>query len=145
MLDTNVVLDWLLFRDAAIAPMAQMITVRQARWVATDAMRQELEHVLGRSRIAAWHAASADILAGWAHWVEPAVARSPSLAQPLRCSDTDDQKFIDLALQVGAAALLSRDRAVLKLAGRAKATGLDIVTPATWARQRGSAARASVD
>jgi predicted nucleic acid-binding protein len=137
VLDTNVVLDWLLFADAAVAPLARLITTRQARWVATDAMHQELEHVLTRSRSEVWQVASTGILTNWGRWVEPAVAQPPSLAQPLRCSDPDDQKFIDLALQVGAAALLSRDRAVLKLTRRAKAAGLDIVTPTAWAQQGG--------
>lgn len=137
VLDTNVVLDWLLFADAAVVPLAHLVTTGQARWVATDAMRQELEHVLTRSRTEAWQAASPDILASWVRWVEPTVAQPTSLAQPLRCSDPDDQKFIDLALQVGAAALISRDRAVLKLARRAKAAGLDIVTPTTWAHPGG--------
>jgi hypothetical protein len=39
--------------------------------------------------------------------------------------------FIDLALQLGGA-LLSRDRAVLKLARRARALGLTIATPEVW-------------
>ena len=140
VLDTNVVLDWLLFRDPAAAPLARMIMQRQVRWLATDTMRQELEHVLGRSRLAAWQAASTDIRASWARWVEPAPTPALSLAQALRCSDADDQKFIDLALQVSAAALLSRDRAVLKLARRARAAGLDILTPMAWALQRDAAA-----
>jgi len=46
----------------------------------------------------------------------------------------DAKKFIDLALQVGATALLSRDRAVLALAPRARAVGLEILSAADWAR-----------
>jgi len=51
----------------------------------------------------------------------------------LRCSDGDDQKFIDLAVASGAIWLISRDRAVLRLARRASAFGLAIVTPERWA------------
>jgi len=36
---------------------------------------------------------------------------------------------------VGATALLSRDRAVLALAPRARAVGLDILSAADWARR----------
>jgi predicted nucleic acid-binding protein len=50
----------------------------------------------------------------------------------LRCTDPDDQKFIDAAI-VSAQWLISRDRAVLKLARRAAALGLRIVTPERWA------------
>ncbi len=141
VLDTNVVLDWLLFADPAVAPLAHALTTQRARWVATEAMRQELEHVLTHSQVEAWQVASTTVLTNWARWVEPAVAQPPALVQPLRCSDGADQKFIDLALQVGADALLSRDRAVLKLARRAQAAGLQIATPATWARLAGIAAR----
>ena len=49
-----------------------------------------------------------------------------------RCTDPDDQKFIDLALSLPGATLLSRDRAVLKLARRARPLGMTIVTPQAW-------------
>ncbi|MBN8487205.1 MAG: PIN domain-containing protein, partial [Burkholderiales bacterium] len=60
-----------------------------------------------------------------------APAHSP---QPvLRCTDPDDQKFIDFALACGARWLVSRDKAVLKLRRRALALhGLQIVHPADW-------------
>ena len=50
----------------------------------------------------------------------------------MRCTDADDQKFIDLALAARAVALLSADRAVLRLARRASAFGLVITTVAGW-------------
>ena len=68
------------------------------------------------------------VRAGWERWaivVEATGFRSPP---GLRCTDADDQKFIDLALHFGAAALLSRDRAVLRLARRAATLGLSIVS-----------------
>ena len=59
-------------------------------------------------------------------------ARPPALTLPLRCTDPEDQMFIDLAVQLGGATLLSRDRAVLKLARRAQAYGVSILTPERW-------------
>jgi predicted nucleic acid-binding protein len=50
----------------------------------------------------------------------------------LRCTDADDQKFIDLACAAPARWLVSRDRAVLKLRRRAATDGLVIVTPDGW-------------
>jgi len=51
----------------------------------------------------------------------------------MRCTDPDDQKFIDLAATSGAQWLISRDRAVLKLRKRAFALAqLRIVSPAEW-------------
>ena len=83
-----------------------------------------------------WPAGSGDqpasVWSAWERWavcVEPAV---PSLASPLRCTDPDDQKFLDLALQLGRCTLLSRDRAVLKLARRAAPLGVTIQSPLHW-------------
>jgi len=63
----------------------------------------------------------------------PAADLPPAVG--LRCTDTDDQKFIDFALAYGAA-LLSRDRAVLKLARRGRNAGLEILTPECWLHGR---------
>ena len=54
----------------------------------------------------------------------------------LRCSDPDDQQFIDLAIARRAHALLTRDRAVLRLAPRARRFGVLIATPEAWLRHR---------
>jgi predicted nucleic acid-binding protein len=50
-----------------------------------------------------------------------------------RCSDPDDQKFIELAGASGAQALVSKDRAVLKLRRRC-APHFRIMTPAEAVR-----------
>jgi len=55
-----------------------------------------------------------------------------------RCSDPDDQKFIDLAGAVRAQGLVSKDRAVLKLRRRC-APLFQVMTPAEAVRWLGSA------
>ena len=129
MLDTNVVLDWLLFADSAVAPLVEAVTAGRVRWLATTAMRDEFAHVLDRGLAAAQRADSAALLAAWdAHVCQQA----GTLPQALRCTDPDDQKFIDLALAAGARWLVSRDRAVLALARPAALAGLLITPPAQW-------------
>ncbi len=133
VLDTNVVLDWLVFRDAGCSALGQALTGGLVRWIATEAMRDELAHVLARGSLDAW---SPDLPAVWTHWDRWAsiVPAPPSLPPSLpRCTDPDDQKFIDLGIHLGASALLSRDRAVLSCARGARALGLTILTPAAWA------------
>ncbi len=64
--------------------------------------------------------------------------RTPPLLRAgecLRCSDPDDQQFIDLAIAHRAHALLTRDRAVLRLAARARHFGVLIATPEVWLRR----------
>ncbi len=136
VLDTNVVLDWLVFRNPASRPIVDALEERRARWLSTAAMRDELMHVLGRGTLAAWQPDLNAIAAAHARWAEMIVASdTPSLAR-LRCTDPDDQKFIDLAAQFGGACLLSRDRAVLKLARRARGTGFAILTPEAWSSRQ---------
>jgi predicted nucleic acid-binding protein len=132
VLDTNVVLDWLVFRSPACQPLAAAIEAGKVRWIATAAMRDELAHVLARGHLAAWSPDEPRLWAHWERWTH--AADSPTLtgsALRLRCRDTDDQKFIDLAL-VQARWLVSRDRAVLKLARRAAALGVNITPPDRW-------------
>jgi predicted nucleic acid-binding protein len=133
VLDTNVVLDWLYFRDPRCATLADAVAASRVRWIASTAMRDEIEHVLARGSLGTrWPDGPATVRDGWHRWatmVEPTAHAAP-LA--MRCTDADDQKFIDLALGAQALALLSADRAVLRLARRAAAFGLVISTVAAW-------------
>lgn len=132
VLDSNVVLDWLLFRDTRADALADCVTRGRCAWVVTRSMRTELERVLTRPEWLARQTDFAHLWAQWQRWAQPVEPHPVSLARPLRCTDPDDQKFLDLACQVGASALLSRDRAVLKLARRAAPLGLRICTPENW-------------
>lgn len=132
VLDTNVLLDWLVFRDPSAAALEPALAGGAWRWHATAAMRSELERVLTYQALAGWSPEPAGVWSAWERWavcVEPA---APPLASPLRCTDPDDQKFLDLALQLGRCTLLSRDRAVLKLARRATPLGVAILSPERW-------------
>lgn len=136
VLDTNVVLDALLFRDADSGRLNDLLDAGRLHWVASEAMRTELAHVLARPAFNAWRAREATVWTRWAQTCCPMETRPLSgAALRLRCTDRDDQMFIDLALACGARWLLSRDRAVLKLGKRARLLGLDILTPAVWAEQ----------
>jgi predicted nucleic acid-binding protein len=118
VLDTNIVLDLLVFRDPSVAFLQDGLALRRLRWLATPAMRAELARVLGYAKIAARLAAASLT----AEQVLQCFDRDACLVDvparaPLTCSDPDDQCFIDLAVHHGCA-LLSRDRAVLALSRR---------------------------
>jgi predicted nucleic acid-binding protein len=133
VLDTNAVLDWLYFRDPRCAALAEAVTSGRVRWIASAAMRNEVEHVLARGNLGAkWPDGAASVHEGWRRWATTVEADPPASPAALRCSDVDDQKFIDLAVGVRAIALLSADRAVLRLARRAIAWGLAITTVERW-------------
>ena len=133
VLDTNVVLDWLVFKDPSAHALAAAIVRKQVRWVATAAMRGELVDVLQRGLAAARGADIFEVLSTWDACVEPcAEPPVPPVTTGLRCTDADDQKFLDLALATHARWLLSRDRAVLRLARRAALRGTTIAAPEAW-------------
>jgi uncharacterized protein len=138
VLDTNVVLDALLFGDASCTLLNAELDAGRLHWIASADMRTELAQVLTRPVFDLWRAREAAL---WARWDEscraPEARALTGAALRLRCTDRDDQMFIDLALGCGARWLLSRDRAVLKLAKRAGPMGLAILTPAAWASRLG--------
>ena len=133
VLDTNVVLDWLLFRDPRVFAVTQAIEAGRVQWWATSALRDECFEVLARGVGAAYRP---DLPANQAAWDSLARMHPPPpprpLSAPCRCSDVDDQKFIDFALHSGARWLLSHDKAVLRLAGQARRLGLLILPPPRW-------------
>ena len=131
ILDTNVVLDCLVFRNPACAGLADALGLTVA-WLTTASMRAELAHVLGRGLGARWPAEPARVLAFFDSraCVEPEPPRSR-----LACADASDQVFIDLAV-AHRAVLLTRDRALLKLARRATLHGAAVTTPEGWPMAR---------
>jgi putative PIN family toxin of toxin-antitoxin system len=134
VLDTNVVLDWLLFRDAGCAGLSGPLQQGQLRWHATPSMRSELANVLQRHELQRWAPDCEDILSRFDSLAKlcPEAPNAALGAFRLCSRDPDDQKFIDLAVHVKASWLLSRDRALLHLARPARKLGLQILTPAGW-------------
>ena len=142
VLDTNVVMDWLVFLDPSCAALQAAVVAGTVHWRASGEMRAELAHVLGRGVASAWLPDPAVQWSSWDKDCDELNDVAPAPGTRLRCTDPDDQKFIDFALGHGARWLLSHDRAVLKLARRARPFGLHILTPAAWTAQTATAARA---
>jgi predicted nucleic acid-binding protein len=138
VLDTNVVLDWLVFADPSVQTLVGDITGAHLRWWTTPAMRCEFASVVGRLILHRTNLEGERLLTEFDRWsVEPPVPSPAGELPPLRCADPDDQPFIDLALAAGARWLLTRDKALLALARPAQARGLVIATPRDWALAAG--------
>jgi len=128
VLDTNVLLDLWLFDDPRVLHLREAIESRRilaSRSVDCDA---EFAEVLQRPQFGLDAAACERILAQWALCSAPIDAVHPA---PLLCADPDDQKFLDAAFSSAARWLLTRDKALLALARRAAAAGLQIGKPET--------------
>jgi predicted nucleic acid-binding protein len=134
VIDTQSLLDWLVFRHPACADWAQRLGGGAWQWIFTPEMRAEFDFVAAKGFGARWPpAAPAELTHAWsfARQVEP--PQPLGAGARLHCSDPDDQKFIDLAIAAGAHALVTRDKALLKLARRAaERHGVRICTPAAW-------------
>lgn len=130
VVDTQVVMDWLVFDDPRVRALAGALTSGALRWLVAPAMRDEIRHVLGRGVAARYAPDLAFIEAQFDAHSEAVDAAEPS--PRLVCRDPDDQKFIDLALARGARWLVSRDKALLTLAKRARPRGLAILKPELW-------------
>ncbi|WP_422009925.1 putative toxin-antitoxin system toxin component, PIN family [Roseateles sp.] len=130
VVDTQVVMDWLVFNDPRVAPLAAALTSGALRWLVAPAMRDELRHVLSRGVASRYAPDLALIEAQFDAHGQAVDAVEPS--PRLLCRDPDDQKFIDLALALGARWLVSRDKALLALAKRARPRGLAILKPEQW-------------
>jgi putative PIN family toxin of toxin-antitoxin system len=126
VLDTNIVLDLFVFNDAKATPIREGLQSGELGWVATQAMRDELERVLAYPqivpRLVFYKLVAGDVLAAFdshAQLIEAAAKAG------VTCSDADDQKFIDLAV-AHKALLLSKDGDVLSMKKRLVAQGVTV-------------------
>jgi predicted nucleic acid-binding protein len=126
VVDTNVVLDLLVFRDTACLRLQTWLEGQGFQWLACGSMRDELAHVLGRGLGERWPVEPATVVAEWNRRVK--LTPVPPDCD-LRCSDPDDQKFIDLSMAHQPCRLITRDRALLKLTRQAAERGVLIHRP----------------
>ena len=136
VLDTNTVLALWLFSDPALEPLRALCESGQATLLANEATLVELERVLAYPEFKLEPERANAILATYRARAEM-VRHRPAAAGPLPvCKDRDDQKFLELARDGRADYLLSRDKAVLKLARRRILHGhFAILTPEQMVRQ----------
>ncbi len=135
ILDTNALLDWLVFKDPVAHALAHYLAQGQWRWLASPSMEEEWHQVWPRSVFTRW--------APDPTLTQPAFSQAHMVEEPprghLKCKDPDDQVFIDLALQQSRIAqpvwLFSKDAALLKLARRARQHGVYITTLQHWHAQ----------
>jgi putative PIN family toxin of toxin-antitoxin system len=124
VIDTNTVLDLLVFEDPATAMLRDQLAQPGNRWIATAAMREELARVLAypqiTKRLSARALPAADVLAAFDQRTrtEPVAPKAPYV-----CKDADDQMFIDLAV-AHRATLVSKDDQVLRMARRLAPLGV---------------------
>jgi predicted nucleic acid-binding protein len=133
VVDTNVWLDLHYFRDPQAQPLAAAL--ESGRWTAarcgeTDA---ELTLVLQRPPFCSDPVERLRLLDCLQAWQAGAAPFALGGRAPWRCRDPHDQKFLDLVYVARATLLLTKDKALLALRGKAQRDRLMILTPAQFA------------
>jgi uncharacterized protein len=124
VLDTNVVLDWVAFRDPRVQPIVDAIERGVLRAATTGACLQELRRALGYAQVKLDVVAQALAFERYAARAVVFDIPRPGEAMDLPlCEDPDDQKFLELAWHAHASYLVTRDQALLKLARRVAESG----------------------
>ncbi|MEP9324260.1 putative toxin-antitoxin system toxin component, PIN family [Paraburkholderia phymatum] len=134
VLDSNVWIDILVFDDPHTRPILAALESGALRALIDARCLAELTHVLDYPQFekrAVDKAAALATVARLSTFVQPAPAED---ARPLpKCKDRDDQKFLELAHAMQADWLVSKDRAVLRMARRiARDFGFRIAQPAPF-------------
>jgi len=118
VLDTNVVLSLWMFEDPALVRLRAAVENGLLRPFTREDCLGELSRVLAYTQFAQPPERQAEIAAAYrARCCVIDVVDAPSCELPA-CLDRDDQKFLEVARDSGAKALLTRDKLVLKLGRR---------------------------
>jgi putative PIN family toxin of toxin-antitoxin system len=133
VLDTNVVIDWLVFDDEFLASFREQVRAGHVEIVTHAPAIDELCRVLGYRELKLDAGRQAQVIASYRGQTTDLDSEMPAPDPPAplpqgfpRCRDPDDNPFLHLAWRSRANALVSRDKAVLKLARRARRFGFQI-------------------
>lgn len=131
VLDTNVLLSMYVFADSRFARLRSRIESGEWQAVTNEACFAELRRVLGYPLFALSAEQQRLALAAYdASVVRMAAPVAGAIVSLPRCSDRDDQKFLELARDCAADWLVTADKALLRMARRERLRGLfRILTP----------------
>ena len=125
VLDTNVILDLLVFKDPTVEPIRHLLDAKLVDAVRSEASMIELIDVIQRPTFKLSQEEQAMILQAWES-VTRLLENEAIEPAPFTCRDLDDQIFLDMAYSIRPALLLSKDLLVLELRAIAKTHGIEI-------------------
>jgi putative PIN family toxin of toxin-antitoxin system len=125
VLDTNVILDLLVFKDPTAEPVRLLLDAKLVDAVRSESSMLELIDVIQRPAFKLSQEEQAIILQAWES-VTRLLENEAMEPAPFTCRDLDDQVFINMAYSLRPALLLSKDLRVLELQAIAKQHGVEI-------------------
>lgn len=139
VLDTNVLLDLFVFHDPRWAALLLALQQGTAQAVTRADCRDEWLHVLRYPHLPLSDDTRPAVEERFDALIHMVAEPAGSALLPV-CSDRDDQKFLELARDARASMLVTKDKALLKLARRtAKAGMFRILTPQAWVQEHAAA------
>lgn len=140
VIDTNVCLDLFVFHDPRWNTLLADIESGALEVVTRFDCRDEYHVVLHYPHLPL-DEASRPLSAARFDALVKVVAPAPKLVRLPVCSDKDDQKFLEVARDASAEILITKDKALLKLARKTAQAGLfRIMLPEAWVKARAAEA-----
>ena len=134
VIDSQSLFDWMVFRNPACNRWGEILDGVSWEWIFTSEMKAEFDFVAAKGFGERWPVDANALASTWTRHARE-VETPPPLAPTARlhCTDADDQKFIDLAVAARAHTLVTRDKALLRLARKAlERHGVRVCRPEVW-------------
>jgi putative PIN family toxin of toxin-antitoxin system len=136
VLDTNVCLDLFVFNDPRWAGLLAAIERGEIEAVTRADCRDEYLFVLHYPHLPLDDQNRPQAAARFDALIKVVAPNSRAVRLPA-CTDRDDQKFLEVARDAGAEILITKDKALLKLARKTAKEGLfRIMLPEAWVKAR---------
>jgi putative PIN family toxin of toxin-antitoxin system len=134
VLDTNVCLDLFVFHDPRWDSLLAGLASGELEAVTRADCRDEYRIVLHYPHLPLDDEKRAQAAAQFDALIKVVAPNQKAIRLPV-CSDKDDQKFLEIARDAGAQVLISKDKALLKLARRTAREGLfRVMSPDAWTK-----------
>jgi putative PIN family toxin of toxin-antitoxin system len=132
VIDTNVCLDLFVFMDPRWAPLLAALESGEVEAVTRADCRDEYKVVLHYRHLPLDDANRPAAAARFDALVKVVAPAAKPVRLPV-CTDRDDQKFLEIARDADAAILVTKDKALLKLARKTAQAGMfRIMLPEMW-------------
>jgi putative PIN family toxin of toxin-antitoxin system len=132
VLDTNVCLDLFVFKDPRWSALLAAIESGAVEAITRADCREEYLVVLHYKHLPLDDDSRPLSAARFDQLIKVVAPPESGVRLPV-CTDRDDQKFLELARDAGAAILITKDKALLKLGRRlAKAGMFKVMVPEAW-------------
>jgi putative PIN family toxin of toxin-antitoxin system len=139
VLDTNVCLDLFVFHDPRWSPLLAALESGELEAVTRSDCRDEYLIVLHYPHLPLTDDDRPAAAARFDALVKVVGPDQKAIRLPV-CSDRDDQKFLEIARDAGAEVLITKDKALLKLARKTAQAGMfRIMLPEAWIKARAAA------